>query len=133
MSKHDLVKEWLQIARKDFESAQHLFNTMHPKPLEIVCYHCQQSAEKSLKAYLCAQDIDVPKTHEVALLCRLCEEYDNEFSKLLESCERLEIYATSTRYPSIMEIEEHNADKALQQALTIHDFVLSKIDLSGKQ
>ncbi|WP_243103766.1 MULTISPECIES: HEPN domain-containing protein [unclassified Dehalobacter] len=25
-----------------------MFETIHPKPLETVCYHCQQAAEKAL-------------------------------------------------------------------------------------
>jgi HEPN domain-containing protein len=47
------IAEWLKIAYDDFDSALHLFNTKHPKPLEIICYHCQQSVEKALKAFLC--------------------------------------------------------------------------------
>ena len=70
MREIDVVNEWLQIAYDDYDSALFLFQNKHPKPLEIICYHCQQSVEKSLKAYLCAKGIDVPKTHEVGLLCR---------------------------------------------------------------
>jgi HEPN domain-containing protein len=25
---------------------------MHPTPVEVICYHCQQSAEKYLKGYI---------------------------------------------------------------------------------
>jgi len=39
----DLVSEWLEIASNDLTVAHHLFDTMHPKPLEIICYHCQQA------------------------------------------------------------------------------------------
>ena len=50
MSEHDIVNEWLQIAYEDYDSALYLFENKFPKPLEIACYHCQQSAEKSLTA-----------------------------------------------------------------------------------
>jgi len=35
----------------DLGTAEYLQN-MSPLPLEIICYHCQQSAEKYLKGYL---------------------------------------------------------------------------------
>ena len=50
MDKGDIVKEWLYYANMDVTSADYLM-TMIPAPYEIICYHCQQSAEKFLKAY----------------------------------------------------------------------------------
>lgn len=44
------VKEWLEFAKMDLDAAKHLNDTFYPKPLQIICYHCQQSAEKALKA-----------------------------------------------------------------------------------
>ena len=41
------IKEWLRFVEMDRSTAQHLFNTMHPQPLEIICFHCQQAVEKS--------------------------------------------------------------------------------------
>ena len=46
------VKQWLDYAAQDLGVARHLFENYHPKPLEIVCYHCQQSAEKAIKAVI---------------------------------------------------------------------------------
>jgi len=60
MSEIDIVNEWLQVAYDDYDSAKFLYENKNPKPLEIICYHSQQSAEKSLKAYLCVNDIDIP-------------------------------------------------------------------------
>ncbi|MBN2050303.1 MAG: HEPN domain-containing protein [Spirochaetales bacterium] len=36
-----------------------------PGPLEIICFHCQQAAEKALKAYLAYNEIRPPKTHDL--------------------------------------------------------------------
>lgn len=44
------IKEWYDMAAMDLGVAKHLDTTYHPKPLEIICYHCQQSAEKVIKA-----------------------------------------------------------------------------------
>ena len=48
---HEYIAEWFQFADIDLASAEHL-QSMRPQPLEIICYHCQQSAEKNLKGYL---------------------------------------------------------------------------------
>ena len=44
------VDEWIAYSDMDIASAKHLCS-MKPQPLEIICYLCQQSAEKALKAY----------------------------------------------------------------------------------
>ena len=48
----DIVSEWLQAAFDDYDSAKYLFDRPNKKALEIICYHCQQSAEKCLKGLL---------------------------------------------------------------------------------
>jgi len=47
----DLVKEWYRFAMMDLNTANYLCG-MYPKPIEIICYNCQQSAEKMLKDQL---------------------------------------------------------------------------------
>ena len=42
------AQEWQRLAALDLRTAEYLLN-MSPLPIEIICYHCQQSAEKSLK------------------------------------------------------------------------------------
>jgi HEPN domain-containing protein len=130
MNEHDIVAEWLQIAYDDYDSAIYLFQKPHRKPHEIICYHCQQSAEKALKAFLCANDVDVPKTHETGILCRLCIDLDSSFSRFLEACEELAIFATETRYPIRIEIDEATVVRNLRQAFEIYNFVTKIIGLS---
>ena len=52
MTALDLAKEWLRYAKSDLNTAIHMFYEVNPKENEISCYHSQQCAEKSLKAYL---------------------------------------------------------------------------------
>ena len=40
----------------------------HPPIFDVAVYHCQQAAEKALKAYLVFYDQRVAKTHDVGLL-----------------------------------------------------------------
>ena len=46
MKNEKILKEWMEFARMDFLTAKHLYEHMYPKPLEIICYHCQQAVEK---------------------------------------------------------------------------------------
>lgn len=62
-------KEWLEFAAMDLDSAQFLLG-MRPVPVEIICYHCEQAAEKLLKAVLVAVDVEPPKTHDLIQLCK---------------------------------------------------------------
>ena len=126
-TEYDIVAEWLQIAYDDYDSAFYLFQKPNRKPLEIICYHCQQSVEKSLKAYLCANGVEIPKTHDTGMLCRRCTEFNNAFSEFLELCEEVTVYATETRYPIRIEIDEAGAKRNLHQALKIYNFVTSII------
>ena len=41
------VREWYEMEAADLGVAKHLDATYCPKPLEIICYHCQQAAEKA--------------------------------------------------------------------------------------
>jgi HEPN domain-containing protein len=56
------VKKWIRFAQMDFDSAVTLAEKFRP-PLETVCYHCQQAAEKILKAYIIAKTNALAKKH----------------------------------------------------------------------
>ena len=51
MQKNEIVDEWLNYANMDMISAQYL-TSLKPMPYEIICYHCQQTVEKLLKAII---------------------------------------------------------------------------------
>ena len=46
------AKEWLVFAETDYGVAARLFEVYRPLPLEIICFHCQQAAEKAVKAVI---------------------------------------------------------------------------------
>lgn len=35
------VLDWERFAEMDYITANHLDKTLYPKPMEIICYHCQ--------------------------------------------------------------------------------------------
>jgi len=132
MSERDIVSEWLQIAYDDYDSAKYLYDNKRPNPVEIICYHCQQAVEKSLKAFMCANNLYIPRTHDTGLLCQSCADIDSDFLNFHESCEEIAVYATQTRYPIRVEIAESNVKRALQQASEIYNFVLEKTRNMGQ-
>ena len=71
------VKQWIDYAAQDLGVARHLFENYHPKPLEIVCYHCQQSAEKAIKAVIVSLHwpTGIPKSHDLSFLLNQIHNY----------------------------------------------------------
>ena len=120
MDKRDIWL-WFDFGDADLETAEHSL-TMYRLRLEIICYHCQQAAEKYLKCYLLYNGIFPPKIHELDKLCDMCKEYDAEFESIYNECVRLSDYGVQPRYPNEMLIEEHHMKKALEYARLIKDF-----------
>jgi HEPN domain-containing protein len=102
---------------------------MYPTPTEIVCYHCQQAAEKYLKAFLVYNDQEPLKTHDLIEIVKLCNNFDKDFLLLSPKCEYLIPFATRTRYPSTIDPGDEDMKRALAFAKDIIDFVKTKIQL----
>jgi len=118
----EYVAEWFDFADMDLASAEYLCG-MRPQPLEIICYHCQQSAEKYLKGYLIYSGMmEPPKIHNLDNLCELCSDYDKHFKEIEKVCNILTVYGTQPRYPNEMEISLRDMQKALEYARQVRDF-----------
>jgi HEPN domain-containing protein len=128
MDKSEIVNEWINIAEMDLASAKFLQN-MQPAPIEIICYHCQQSAEKFLKSYLALKEHDIVKTHDLIVLNSACLKLDTEFELIQEECLRLTDYGVNIRYPYPMDLNETDAKLALNDSEKIKNFILTKINL----
>ena len=108
MGKAEILQQWLDKGKDDLRSAEYLATMHHPTPDEIICFHCQQSAEKYLKAYIFTQDIEPEKTHDLEVLLINCLEHNESFSSLLSKLQFLNEYAVIPRYPNELVIT--NAD-----------------------
>lgn len=124
-----VVKEWLKFASNDINCAKHSLS-MHPVPLEIVCYHCEQAAEKALKGYLIYQNVEPPRTHILKLLCKMCTDIDETFKEISEQCGNLTLYGVQPRYPFEIDITENDMKKAILDAGQVMEFVLQRIQLT---
>ena len=48
----DIVKEWFRYANMDLDAAKFLNENTTNQLVEIICFHCQQAAEKYIKALI---------------------------------------------------------------------------------
>ena len=119
--------EWLDLAEMDLGAAEYLLG-MRPVPVEIICYHCEQAAEKMLKGTLAQFGMEPPKTHDLIQLCKLCMERDPQFEQLADACVELTPYGVQVRYPSHMELDESDMNCALRECRKIREFVLQRLD-----
>jgi len=67
-----LVQLWIEKAKEDWGTVEILRESEYC-PKGVICFHCQQYAEKLLKALLTASGIEFPKTHDLRRLIQLCE------------------------------------------------------------
>ena len=127
---NDLVKEWYRFSMMDLNAAKYLCG-MQPKPLEIICYHCRQSAEKMLKDFLIANSIDPPKIHDLRRLCEMCMEINDIFANLKDVCIVLNPYGVQPRYPDEMELLDEDVEKALRNVQAMVEFFESHAGLNS--
>lgn len=123
MNNRDVAQEWFKVAEMVLASAEYLRN-MRPVPLEIICYHSQQAAEKFLKGYLAYQGEPVHKTHDLLLLNKCCAAFDISFKKIENQCLQLTDFGVNVRYPFSLEVNENDAMEALKHARQVGDFVV---------
>ncbi|MCL2762745.1 MAG: HEPN domain-containing protein [Treponema sp.] len=128
MTELDLAKDWLRYAKSDLNTANHMFYDVNPKETEISCYHTQQCAEKSLKAYLIVKNTDPPRTHDLLELCNLCMVHEPGFSAMQQYCVFLNPYGVHVRYPNELAVDDTIVKVAIAHAQKIFEFCTKLID-----
>ena len=126
----DVIK-WIQYALMDYNAAVNMTKLHRPVPIEIVCYHCQQSAEKILKAFVIANNETLIKTHDLTVLLSQCSQYSLEFNTHAKSCIVLTTYASLSRYPSNIEINEQQMKQAIKATRDIIVFIIPLFSKMG--
>lgn len=129
-AKRELVKAWLVKAQNDLATARKLVR--EPEIiLDTAIYHCQQAAEKAIKAFLVFHDQRFEKTHDLRLLIELALRYNERLSDLQSMAELLTPYATAYRYPGdVLDPSQEEFDEALSSAESIYAFILSTLPTS---
>ena len=92
------AQAWLRKADDDVRSAQ-VDLAADPPLIEDALFHCQQAAEKAMKAFLTAHDTAFRKTHDLDELAAACEERDATLKEALDPARDLTVFAWAFRYP----------------------------------
>ena len=130
-NKADLVRGWLEKARRDFLTSQTGLDSARPFT-DIICFHAQQATEKHLKAYLLWHELDFPRTHALEDLVLLAAQKDPDFLRLKDKVTMLTPHAVEARYPEFEEPLLEDARKIVDIAREVRDFVLEKLSKTLK-
>ena len=129
---HDSVlventRAWLVKADADLRSAVADLSVEPPIP-EDVLFHCQQAAEKALKAFLTWHDQSFDKTHDLEKLGLQSTGIDSNLILLMDRAKRLTKYAWMFRYPGApYDPTREEADRALALAREIVEAIQGRL------
>ena len=123
-----LTARWVRKAEDDLAGARRL---EHGKPPlhDLACYHCQQSAEKYLKALLQEWGLVPPRTHNLDDLLILLLPRDAVLRSLNRRTHSLTRYAVAIRYPG-KRATRREAQAALRHAEAVRRQIRTRLGLA---
>ncbi len=129
-------ERWFQKADHDLANARIVLDAKETpgRPLDTVCFHCQQAVEKYLKGFLTFKEIEFRKEHDLEYLLDICIREDASFGQIENVAEAMNGYSVAARYPMdfMVEYTEEEAGAALKSATQVADFVRSKFAAPNK-
>ena len=93
------TRAWVRKAEGDWRVAIHEAAITDPVR-DVVCFHCQQCAEKYLKALLQEFGLAIPKIHDLEQLLANLLPQESSLKALKSSAVILSRYAVEYRYPN---------------------------------
>lgn len=131
MNGDSVAADWLRKAASDLLALDKL-TVGEPVPWDIVCFHAQQAAEKSLKAALIARGLNPPRTHDLLALVTLCDEAGIDVSDLEPHCRGLVRYAVASRYPDpVLEPDRTAGQAAIASARMVSEAIRRQLPRDG--
>ncbi len=130
-------KHWLSYARDDYDVAHYLNEgNFHPKKLEIICYHCSQAAEKSVKAVIVnlGSQGGLSKVHNIGFLLNqikniLPKEKGMQITEeMMDWGDELSNYSVDVRYPNQLQIDDYKTKKAIEKMDFFVDWAQKVLD-----
>ncbi len=92
------TREWVGKAEDDYQAAAIIAQSSEPL-YDQLCFHCQQSAEKYLKAVLEERSLPIEKTHDLEMLLGDLRPHHPSLAKLRRGLSFLTNFAVNVRYP----------------------------------
>jgi HEPN domain-containing protein len=122
-ARRELVLQWLDKAAADLDAAEQL-STRAARFRAIVVFHCQQAAEKYLKALLVRHQIEFPRTHDIAKLVDRLATVNRNLAESLRDADALTPFGVEMRYPSdAPEVLPGREIEAIETARRVRDTV----------
>lgn len=121
------TRAWLLRAQEDIRAAE-VDIAAQPPLFGDAAFHCQQAAEKSLKALLTWHDEPFRRTHDLSELGRQAVSIDASLEPVVRGAEILTAYAWVFRYPGdIEEPTQEEVTDATAHAREVCDAVVSRL------
>lgn len=114
--------QWLKRAEDDLIAARAI--QKQAAPAWVACFHCHQTAEKSLKAAQIYFLKDFQKEHDLEVLLNALQKYF-DISPIRQEAVALTDYYVATRYPGIKEsdLTFKEAEGSIKSAQKILNYI----------
>ena len=121
------TKAWFAKAKEDLRAAE-CDLAARPPLIEDAAFHCQQAAEKSLKAFLTWHGAPFRKTHSLEEIGEQCLDIDSSLKAVVDPAVPLTEYAWRFRYPGEQEgPTREETEEALSLARGVYDAVINRL------
>ena len=123
------VSEWINYAKGDLHLVEIGLKDENP-PYHTICFLCQSSAEKLLKALLLKQGWPLKKSHDLLYLGNELKEFKFDLSGIWLHLVELNNYISETRYPGDISIDSYTgemAKKAFESAKQVREFIITNL------
>ena len=123
-----ITQEWVDKAEGDWASARREVVVGADPNYDLVCFLCQQCAEKYLKARLQEDSVMFPKTHELEKILNLLLPAYPLWSAMLQALDQLTDYAVNFRYPG-QSADEKEAKEAVEYCRGVRETVRLSLEM----
>jgi HEPN domain-containing protein len=121
---------WIEFAMNDLLVAREL-DIEKCFVYRAVLVHSQQAIEKYLKAFLLFKKESISRIHDLLILCKKCEKYNQKFLSFEAELTWISVYYLQSRYPDNFEdISMEDAKNSLDIAIRFEKFILPFFNLN---
>ena len=120
--------DWLDRSSEDIVSARYLLE--RDDCFNNAAFHCQQSIEKALKAYVLMKSGQLIDGHNLTWLCKRAMRYDSAFVQWLDESASLNHCYIETRYPADIpvDLDGEIVGRYYQMAWDMYNFICAEVE-----
>lgn len=132
--KKERALEWLRFAKNDLAVATHLSEVFRPLPENTICWLCQQSVEKALKAILAYHNAKIKKIHDIGLILKETTKLESSVSLDDKIAAKITIFAVESSYPdNVFDFTKEDTQFGLKYAELILDQVKQTLNITEEE